>query len=961
METLSPEAYPAVDTDIVRRRLAAVDALDEYLSRDDKILYEPQAGVMHEIRRFIADNAEGQAWGYVSLPTGSGKTVLFQQLAEATGLRTLVVTPQKRLVEQAQGAFDKFGGSVSTGLLYTHEKTVDTDVVITTGQSLIEHTDPRRGLIKPQEYQLLILDEAHRALGPSTQDVIRRHFGHTLAIGFTATKQFDQNRHVEQLLPSEIYDMPITEAVEKRLISPFSNMVLLSDYARLSTVSIRNGEYEPVQLNQAINTDPRNRALAEFYDKNLRGQRAVFFCNSIGHSETMAQALRDQGIDAQAIHSKLNRAEQQEIYERFERPLDAGGLEAVCSVRMLTEGFDSPSASVCINVSPTLSLALEQQRSGRVQRLDPDNPGKHALIIDVVDHTDLGLYRPPVIYSHQKIAGVARFTSNGYNPPFDPEKSVPIAGLELMHQPADVQGLAEELSRDWVYEQLTAEGWYTVKDIADQSGYSLRLINLAIASSRQRNPELFDDPDMVDHPRGQSSTVYSEAMAEQLINAAELVGVAPPGWLKGSQIAILAGFRDRMDLQIQLKTARARLPSYHVDYFVDAIGQGNAVQHFSPKAVNVVLEPLGRNYDPNLPAEGWANETELAERYGQEVLTALHGPWGLLKTARNRSHLIKFGGEPHFSPQLQAEIDSIFAVPEGHRPAEELCREYDLELADFQDVIVWARNHGYQLARGHQRVSSYGISRQFVNEELFESWGDLAEAYRAAHQPIEAPPVEPLQKPPAWRPRPPMKERIKHLYDQAEPDDPDFDWKAWEEAEFGPASKTDEIEPTPVEISQLEPELYDEDEADDDEDEQGLSLKLAAEQKVHEAFPYWWRQAECSHVNADAFFPDRGASTRKARELCTQCKVSSACLVLALEANEKFGIWGGVSERPRRELKKILKLGGTWDDVIEIQQQAMNSPGGINADQVKKMAEQKQDMLEETLYKIHASELPDAV
>jgi len=915
MESLSPEAYPAVNTDIVRRRLAAVDALDEYLSKDDKVLYEPQTGVMHEIRRFIADNIEDKAWGYVSLPTGSGKTVLFQQLAEATGLRTLVVAPKKRLVEQAQNAFNKFDSQVSTGLLYTHEKTVDTDVVITTGHSLVRHTDPEHGLIKPREFGLLVLDEAHRALGASTQDVIRRHFGHAIAIGFTATKRFDHQRSLDALLPQEIYDMPIAEAVEKKLISPFSNMVLLSEYARMSTVSIRQGEYEPRELNRAINIDPRNLALAEFYEKNLSGQRAIFFLNSIDHSETMAAALREQNVEAVAIHSKLSNQQQQEIYKRFEQPIDEGGLEAICSVRMLTEGFDSPNASVCINVSPTLSLALEQQRSGRVQRLDPNNPGKHALIIDVVDHTDFGKYRPPVIYSHKDIAGTARFLSNGYHPPFDPEKTVPVSGLELMHDPVEVEKLAETLAGISYYERESQEGWYTVKDIVEHSGYSMRTIQLAMEATRQKQPDLFEDPAMTSLSRVQANPIYSLAMAERFIQNAELVNAAPDGWLKASQIAILAGRRERIDLQSQFKNAQAELPEYHVGRFVDEIGQANAVLFFSPKAVNAVLAPLGLSYHPDKPAESWTSLGELEVRYGsEEIHEILYGHWGIMSAKRNQSHKIIFGGKPHLSPTMLKEIDELLSPPEGYRLAGELLEKYGIEAEDLRQIAVWGKYQGYQIAKGYLRRTVHGLNQEFVDGELFESWSELQNKYVAETEPDET--NQPTSK-------------------AVVPD-----------KESGPSGV--DLEGSAEQMAQ-EPE--------DEENDEGIGLRMAAEGKVHERFPYWWRKAECSHASADTFFPERGASTRKARNMCTQCKVSGACLVLALEANEKFGVWGGVTERPRRELKKILNLGGTWEDVIEIQQDAMKSPTGISKGGIEKRVEKKlKEMVDDAVYIIQAED-----
>ena len=66
----------------------------------------------------------------------------------------------------------------------------------------------------------------------------------------------------------------------------------------------------------------------------------------------------------------------------------------------------------------------------------------------------------------------------------------------------------------------------------------------------------------------------------------------------------------------------------------------------------------------------------------------------------------------------------------------------------------------------------------------------------------------------------------------------------------------------------------------------------------------WQDYANCLGVDPDLFFPERGASTREAKEVCRGCVVRAECLEFALANGEKFGIWGGLSERERRRLKR---------------------------------------------------------
>ncbi len=70
----------------------------------------------------------------------------------------------------------------------------------------------------------------------------------------------------------------------------------------------------------------------------------------------------------------------------------------------------------------------------------------------------------------------------------------------------------------------------------------------------------------------------------------------------------------------------------------------------------------------------------------------------------------------------------------------------------------------------------------------------------------------------------------------------------------------------------------------------------------------WQDLANCLGVDPDLFFPERGASTREAKEVCKGCVVREDCLEYALANGEKFGIWGGLSERERRRIRRQRAL-----------------------------------------------------
>lgn len=70
----------------------------------------------------------------------------------------------------------------------------------------------------------------------------------------------------------------------------------------------------------------------------------------------------------------------------------------------------------------------------------------------------------------------------------------------------------------------------------------------------------------------------------------------------------------------------------------------------------------------------------------------------------------------------------------------------------------------------------------------------------------------------------------------------------------------------------------------------------------------WQDFANCRGADPDLFFPERGASTRTAKGICRECSVRAECLEFAIVSSEKFGIWGALSERERRKIRKERKI-----------------------------------------------------
>lgn len=93
--------------------------------------------------------------------------------------------------------------------------------------------------------------------------------------------------------------------------------------------------------------------------------------------------------------------------------------------------------------------------------------------------------------------------------------------------------------------------------------------------------------------------------------------------------------------------------------------------------------------------------------------------------------------------------------------------------------------------------------------------------------------------------------------------------------------------------------------------------------------PAWREHGACRGVDPNIFFPERGESCVEAKAICAGCPVRGECLDYALDLGEKFGIWGGTSERERRRMRPTRRAGraDSWSAERRRQVQSMAAQG----------------------------------
>jgi superfamily II DNA or RNA helicase len=385
------------------------------------VLYEHQKAIIKDTTEFLRS---GNHRGYIEAPTGTGKTVLFVTLAEAfsyqadTPPKILVVTPTKDLVRQTLGGsrgdkgFAGFAPHMSVGTFYSDTpagmRGLDAQVTITTYASLaklaaapvttIDAEGNRHtkliNLIN-QQFDIIFLDEGHKALGSSSRQIINDIKPEALIIGFTATPDYHASRSLESLLPALIHRLDLKEAIELNMLSSVIPIALPAPSTTAQEFSIGAlGEYENKSLKQLIHNGARNRMVVSIAAQLIQaGNTPIIACipgDTMTHPHLIADMLSEQFVDdedgfprpirVRAITSAISAATRQAMYAELEK----GAIDALTYIDVLTEGWDSQRANVIINARPTRSLVSARQRTGRILRNKPDN--RPALAIDIVDN-----------------------------------------------------------------------------------------------------------------------------------------------------------------------------------------------------------------------------------------------------------------------------------------------------------------------------------------------------------------------------------------------------------------------------------------------------------------------------------------------------------------------------------------------------------------------------------------------
>lgn len=319
------------------------------------ILREYQSRDIGRIRQALKDGHRAILY---QAPTGSGKTVVFSEiakLASAKGTRSMVLVSRIEHIKQAYDKYQSMG--LNPEIIWRdNDYRHDATLYIASVQSARSRKLP--------PIDLLFVDEAHLSI----YDGVISMMPGAIIIGFSATPVRHTPPYLSSIYKAMVCSDSIKQFVRDGFLSPPIHYGAPLTYDVKSFKQSAN-DYNPMDM------------FVKYYDKqelylgvvnnylSLAGDGyTICYCCTVEHSKRTAAEFNSAGVRAAHIDGTTPEHERSDIINRFK----SGDIKVLCNCEIYTYGTDIPSVKNIILNRATKSIALYLQMCGRGSRISPN-------------------------------------------------------------------------------------------------------------------------------------------------------------------------------------------------------------------------------------------------------------------------------------------------------------------------------------------------------------------------------------------------------------------------------------------------------------------------------------------------------------------------------------------------------------------------------------------------------------
>jgi superfamily II DNA or RNA helicase len=309
----------------------------------------------------------------VVMATGLGKTVTFCDIVRRIHpKRSIIIAHRTELIQQACASLNRIGikteiemgDAKADASMFYGESTIVASV-----QSLISGPKESRRMTKfrPEDFALLVIDEAHHAVADSYRSVIE-HFQKNPSLkilAVTATPDRLDERALGQIVNSVAYKYDIAEAIEDGYLVPIEQQMVRINSLDFSKVRTTAGDLNGGDLAEVMEDEKNLQGMVGASIQIIGNRSTIAFTASVRHAEMCCEIFnRHRAGMAAWICGKTPEDERRSTLKKFKN----GEVQVIANVGIATEGFDAPGTECIIIGRPTKSRALYTQMVGRGTR-----------------------------------------------------------------------------------------------------------------------------------------------------------------------------------------------------------------------------------------------------------------------------------------------------------------------------------------------------------------------------------------------------------------------------------------------------------------------------------------------------------------------------------------------------------------------------------------------------------------
>ena len=307
-------------------------------------------------------------------PTGTGKTVTFAHVINRMPMgRALVLAHREELIFQAADKIARVTGAKpdiemaemrADGAMFGKARVVVSSIQT---QCAGRNGDARMKRFDPQEFSLLVVDEAHHIVAPSYRRVLMHYQQNPnlKVLGVTATPDRHDEEALGQVFDSVAYDYELLDAIRDGWLVPIHQRSVVVDGLDYSGVRTTAGDLNGADLARVMEYEETLHGIAAPTMELAAGRKTLVFAASVAHAERLCEFFNRHSTGcARFVTGTTPKDERRAMLADYA----AGKFQMLVNVGVATEGFDEPGIQVVVMARPTKSRALYAQMAGRGTR-----------------------------------------------------------------------------------------------------------------------------------------------------------------------------------------------------------------------------------------------------------------------------------------------------------------------------------------------------------------------------------------------------------------------------------------------------------------------------------------------------------------------------------------------------------------------------------------------------------------